>query len=63
MKHHVVLQELDNLKKSYKLQGFRYTQEQQARYDELLKLRRARVADLYATDRVSFGSDPIKKED
>jgi len=63
MTHSQVLYDLQALKQTYKTQGFRFTRDQRARYDELLKNRRQRVLDLYADDRVSFGSAPIKKED
>ena len=36
-----ILRELQDLKKTHKVQGFRYTNEQQERYDELMGLRRA----------------------
>lgn len=63
MTHSQVLYDLRALKQTFKTQGFRFTSEQRVRYDELMKLRRDRVLNLYATDRVSFGSAPIKKED
>ncbi len=36
-----VLKELQSLQKTYKVQNFKFTSSQQARYDELLELRRA----------------------
>ena len=39
-----VLKELAEMRQSYKDQGFSYNNEQQARYDKLLKLRRDRVS-------------------
>ena len=37
----VLQKELQSLQKTYKVQNFKFTSSQQARYDELLELRRA----------------------
>tara|TARA_R100000458_G_C8147747_1_gene156541 strand:- start:78 stop:287 length:210 start_codon:yes stop_codon:yes gene_type:complete len=38
-----VIKEMKELRESWRKQSFHYTNEQQKRYDELLKLRRERV--------------------
>jgi len=43
MKPALVLKEMKELRESWRKQSFHYTNEQQKRYDELLKLRRERV--------------------
>ena len=43
------------LKEAWRRQAFKYTNEQQKRYDELLKLRRERVKEMYANDLVHKG--------
>ena len=50
------LKELFELKESWSKQGFVYTNEQQKRYDELLKLRRERVKSFYKDDKVFKGA-------
>ena len=51
MKSSAVLKEMKELKEAWRRQHFSYTNEQQKRYDELLKLRRARVKDLVSQDK------------
>lgn len=46
MKTATVLYELRELKEAWRKQSFKYTNEQQKKYDELLKLRRARVKEM-----------------
>ena len=46
MKPATVLYELRELRDSWRKQSFKYTSEQQKKYDELLKLRRARVKEM-----------------
>ena len=41
-----VLHELRELKEAWRKQSFKFTGEQQKKYDELLKLRRARVKEM-----------------
>ena len=55
MKPALVLKEMKELREAWRKQGFHYTNEQQGRYDELLKLRRERVKSFYANDRVWKG--------
>ena len=51
-----VLKKMRELREAWRKQGFHYTNEQQKRYDELLKLRRERVKSFYANDRVWKGA-------
>ena len=64
MKPALVLKEMKELRESWRKQGFHYTNEQQKRYDELLKLRRERVKWFHDNDRVQKGpkKTPEKKE-
>ena len=55
MKSSAVLKEMKELKNSWRKQAFVFTNEQQKRYDELLKLRRERVKEMYANDLVYKG--------
>ena len=57
-----VLKELAEMRQSYKDQGFSYNNEQQARYDKLLKLRRDRVSTFIKSGRVSKGGLRKKEE-
>ena len=52
MKSSAVLKEMQELKKAWRKQAFVYTNEQQKRYDELLKLRRERVKEMYKNGQV-----------
>ena len=52
MNSSTVLFELKELRDAWKRQGFVYTTEQQKSYDELLTMRRARVAQMYEEDLV-----------
>ena len=55
MKSSLILKEIRELKEAWRRQAFKYTNEQQKRYDELLKLRRERVKEMYANDLVYKG--------
>ncbi len=55
MKSSLILKEIRELKEAWRRQSFKYTNEQQKRYDELLKLRRERVKEMYANDLVYKG--------
>ena len=55
MKPALILKEIRELKEAWRRQSFKYTNEQQRRYDELLKLRRERVKEMYANDLVYKG--------
>ena len=52
MKPALVLKELKELKEAWRKQSFSYTQDQQKRYKELMKLRHERVKYLYDNDMV-----------
>ena len=56
MKPATILYELRELRDSWRKQSFKYTSEQQKKYDELLKLRRERVKEMYANDQVYKGA-------
>ena len=51
MKSTAVLKEMNELKESWRRQAFVFTNEQQKRYDELLKLRRERVKEMLSSDK------------
>ena len=55
MKSSAVLKELKQLKEDWSKQYFKFTDDQQKRYDKLLVLRRKRVKEMYANDRVHKG--------
>ena len=50
-----VLPHLNDLKKVWRDQDFRFTKDQQEQYDMLMQVRRERVAWFYETDRVQKG--------
>ena len=56
-----VLKRLNELRKVYQEQTFKFTSEQQKEYDNLKQLRRERVKYFYDNDLVSRGG--VKKED
>ena len=56
-----VLKRLNELRKVYQDQTFKFTSEQQKEYDNLKEVRRERVKYFYDNDLVFKGSD--KKED
>ena len=58
-----VLPYLQDLKKKWRDQDFRFTKEQQEEYDMLMQARRERVAWFYETNRVQVGPKVIKKEE
>ena len=47
MKPSQILKEMNELRESWRKQGFKYTHEQKAAYNKLLELRRARVKSFY----------------
>ena len=55
MKPSLVLNEMRELREGWRRQSFKFTSEQQKRYDELLHLRRERVKEMYASDMVYKG--------
>ncbi len=56
-----VLSHLEELRKTWKLQDFRFTKDQQEQYDMLMQARRERVAWFYETKRVQVGPKVVKK--
>ena len=56
-----VLPHLDELRKTWRQQDFRFTKEQQEEYDMLLQARKERVRWFYETNRVQVGPKVIKK--
>jgi hypothetical protein len=58
-----VLPHLNDLKKVWRDQDFRFTKDQQEQYDMLMQARRERVAWFYETDRVQKGPKVTKKEE
>ena len=58
-----VLPHLQDLKKKWRDQDFRFTKEQQEEYDMLMQARRERVAWFYETNRVQVGPKVTKKEE
>ena len=57
-----VLPYLQDLKKKWRDQDFRFSKEQQEEYDMLMQARRERVAWFYETNRVQVGPKVVKKE-
>ena len=63
MKPALVLKELKELKEAWRKQSFSYTQDQQKRYKELMKLRHERVKYFYDNDMVQKGpKKAVEKE-
>tara|TARA_R100001082_G_C4217326_1_gene97670 strand:+ start:224 stop:418 length:195 start_codon:yes stop_codon:yes gene_type:complete len=60
MKSSTVLKELLALKEAYRKQNFTYTTDQQARYKELLAIRRQFVSQWYKDGKVWVGPSNIK---
>ena len=52
MKSSEILYQLQDLREIWRKQSFTFTIEQQRRYDELVTMRRARVAEMYENDLV-----------
>ena len=58
-----VLPHLDDLRKTWRIQNFTFTKDQQDQYDMLIQARRERVAWFYETNRVQIGPKVTKKEE
>ena len=58
-----VLPHLQELRKVWREQDFRFTKDQQEQYDLLMQARRERVAFFYETNRVQVGPKITKKEE
>ena len=56
-----VLPHLEDLRKIWREQDFRFTKDQQEQYDLLLQARRERVSFFYESNRVQVGPKVIKK--
>ena len=56
-----VLPHLQELRKVWKQQDFRFTKEQQEEYDILLQARKERVKFFYESNRVQVGPKVVKK--
>ena len=56
-----VLPHLEELRKVWKQQDFRFTKEQQEEYDILLQARKERVKFFYESNRVQVGPKIVKK--
>ena len=56
-----VLPHLEDLRKTWRQQDFRFTKDQQEQYDMLLQARRERVAFFYESNRVQVGPKVTKK--
>ena len=52
MKPALILKELRELNEAWRRQNFSYTNEQKKKYDELTKLRRERVKEMYKNGQV-----------
>ena len=62
MYFHDILIQMENLRKQWKVQDFRYTKEQKDQYEMLLALRRARVAQLKEEGRVAVSKAKTTKK-
>lgn len=58
-----VLHHLQDLRKIWKDQDFRYTKEQKEQYEMLLQARRERVSSFYENDRVFKGPRIVKEKE
>ena len=56
-----VLPHLEDLRKVWKQQDFRFTKEQQEEYNMLLQARKERVKFFYESNRVQVGPKVVKK--
>ena len=56
-----VLPHLEDLRKTWRLQNFTFTKDQQDQYDMLMQARRERGAFFYETNRVQVGPKVTKK--
>lgn len=58
-----VLHHLDDMKEIFKKQDFKFTKDQQEKYDLLLQTRRERVKFFYDTNRIQRGPKVTKEEE
>ena len=62
MYFHDILRQMEDLRKQWKVQDFRYTKEQKEQYEMLLALRRARIAQLKEEGRVAVSKAKTTKK-
>ena len=62
MYFHDILIQMENLRKQWKVQDFRYTKEQKDQYEMLVALRRARVTQLKEEGRVAVSKAKTTKK-
>lgn len=62
MYFHDILRQMQDLRKAWKAQDFRYTREQKEQYEMLLQLRRARVAQFYEEGKVATSKSKSTKK-
>ena len=58
-----VLPHLEDLRKTWREQDFRFTKDQQEQYDMLMQARRERVAFFYESNRVQVGPKVTKEKE
>jgi len=58
-----VLPHLQDLRKTWKQQDFRFTKDQQEQYDMLLQARKERVAWFYESERVAKPGERLNREE
>ena len=63
MYFHDILRQMQELRKLWRQQDFRYTREQKEHYEMLLQLRRARVAQLYSDGLVATSKSKSRSVD
>lgn len=63
MYFHDILRQMQELRKAWRQQDFRYTREQKEQYEMLLQLRRARVAQFYEEGKVAVSKAKTTKKD
>jgi len=62
MYFHDILRQMEDLRKQWKVQDFRYTKEQKEQYEMLLALRRARITQLKEEGRVDVSKAKTTKK-
>ena len=62
MYFHDILTQMEDLRKQWKVQNFRYTKEQKDQYEMLLALRRARITQLKEEGRIAVSKVKTTKK-
>ena len=62
MYFHDILIQMEDLRKQWKVQNFRYTKEQKDQYEMLLALRRARITQLKEEGRIAVSKVKTTKK-